>query len=67
MMTNGPAFAAHTESTSGSLAPGRLGDLAMLTHDPYEVPAEELAEVRVLCTVVGGRVVHGETVDGVWS
>lgn len=64
MMTNGPAFAAHTESTSGSLAPGRLGDLVMLTHDPYEVPVEELAEVRVLCTVVGGRVVHGETGDG---
>jgi predicted amidohydrolase YtcJ len=64
MMTNGPAYVAHTESTSGSLVPGRLGDLVLLTHDPYEVPPEELAEVRVLCTVVGGRVVHGEGVVG---
>jgi predicted amidohydrolase YtcJ len=39
------------------IAPGYLADLAVLDRDPFEIPPSELKDVRVLLTVVGGRVV----------
>jgi predicted amidohydrolase YtcJ len=49
---------AFEEADKGSIAPGKLGDLAVLSHDPLTVPADELAEVRVDATMPGGRVVY---------
>jgi predicted amidohydrolase YtcJ len=52
------AWAAGEEAVRGSLAPGKLADLAVLDRDPFRVPAAELKDVRVLLTVLGGRIVH---------
>jgi hypothetical protein len=38
--------------------PGHLADLVVLDRDPVTCPPEELAEVGVVATMVGGRWVH---------
>jgi len=41
----------------GSLEVGKLADLSVLSSDPYEVPPDELKDIQVWGTMVGG-VVH---------
>ncbi len=51
------AFAAGEEDDKGRLVPGLLADLVVLDRDIFRIPPEELKDVNVLLTVVGGRVV----------
>ena len=51
------AWAAGEEAQKGSLAAGKLADLAVLDRDPFAIPPDALKKVKVLLTVVGGRVV----------
>jgi hypothetical protein len=53
-----PAWLAGDERRRGKLLPGFLADLVVLDRDPVTTPAEELAEVGVVATMVGGRWVH---------
>jgi predicted amidohydrolase YtcJ len=53
-----PAWLAGDERHRGKLLPGYLADLAVLNRDPFEVAPEELPEVRVVATMVGGRWTH---------
>ena len=57
-MTSGPAYAAFQEKELGALTVGRLADFTALSADPHAVAASELRSLRVLMTVVGGRVRH---------
>ena len=57
-MTLAPAWLARDERRRGKLVPGYLADLVVLDGDPVACPPEELAEVRVVATMVGGRWVH---------
>jgi predicted amidohydrolase YtcJ len=57
-MTEGAAFAAFQEEDLGVLSVGRLADLTVLSADPRTTPAEDLRDIRVLATVVGGQVVY---------
>ena len=54
--TLGPAYASGEEDVKGVLAPGRLADFVVLSRDPMEVPPDELPEITVETTVVGGIV-----------
>ncbi|PVG81916.1 hypothetical protein DDE18_14500 [Nocardioides gansuensis] len=56
--TLGSAYAVHSEHDRGSLAPGKLADLAVLSDDPLSCPAGALAKIDVLETWVGGEPVH---------
>lgn len=56
--TRGSALANHLDD-SGTIAVGRLADLAVLSGDLLGVPAEEICDVAVEQTFVGGRRVHG--------
>jgi predicted amidohydrolase YtcJ len=47
------------EDLTGSIEPGKYGDLAVLNHDYRRVPDEGLKQIRSVLTVVDGRVVHG--------
>ena len=56
LMTINAAYASFEEESRGSLAPGKLADLVILSADPLAIPAEKLPEIEVLLTMVGGRV-----------
>jgi len=55
--TAGAAYAEFQEADKGTLAPGKLADLVVLSEDVFAIPPERLREVRVETTIVGGRVV----------
>jgi predicted amidohydrolase YtcJ len=52
------AYASFDESRKGALAPGRLADLVMLERNIFEIPAEEIGDVKVALTVAGGKAVY---------
>ena len=53
-----PAWLTGDERRRGKLLPGYLADLVVLDRDPLETPADELGEIQVVATMVGGRWVH---------
>ena len=53
-----PTWLSHDERVRGTLVPGRLADLVVLDRDPFAGDAEEVAEVQVVATMVGGRWTH---------
>ncbi|MFW5691515.1 MAG: amidohydrolase [Chloroflexota bacterium] len=57
--TIGPAYAAGMEDRLGRLAPGYLADLVVLDRDLFTIPADELLDINVLGTMVGGRWRYG--------
>jgi predicted amidohydrolase YtcJ len=52
------AYTLRQEKETGSLEAGKLADLIVLDRNFMEVPAEDIANTRVLQTVVGGKVVY---------
>jgi hypothetical protein len=52
------AHAAFEEGSKGTLAPGFLGDVTVLSTDLRSVPPDDLAAVDVDLTVVDGRVAY---------
>jgi predicted amidohydrolase YtcJ len=56
--TSGDAYGVFAERTRGHLTPGARADAVLLDHDLRTVPPEQLETVRVLATIVGGRVVY---------
>jgi predicted amidohydrolase YtcJ len=52
------AYAAFWEEQIGSIEPGKLADLVVLSQDIMSVPEERIRSTRVLATLVGGRPVH---------
>ena len=53
-----PGWLSHDERMRGTLVPGRLADLVVLDRDPFACEPEELREVHVVATMVGGRWTH---------
>ncbi len=53
-----PAFAAFEEDIKGTLVPGRLADVVVLSRDILTVPEDEIRATKVLLTIVGGEVVY---------
>ena len=54
--TWGSAYAELAESQKGSLAPGMLADIAVLSQNIFTVPVEVLSRTESVLTLVGGRV-----------
>ncbi|MDP6705853.1 MAG: amidohydrolase [Alphaproteobacteria bacterium] len=50
------AFAGREEAVKGTLELGKLADIVVLDRDLFEIPKEEIREIRVETTIVGGRV-----------
>ena len=46
------------EKERGSVEPGKLADLAVLSQDILSVPADAIRETKAVMTVVGGKVVY---------
>jgi predicted amidohydrolase YtcJ len=53
-----PAWLARDERRRGTLTPGMLADLVVLDRDPLACPPDQLPELRVLATMVGGRLIY---------
>jgi len=63
-MTTGCAFLTYEEGVKGSLEPGKLADMVVLSDDYLTVPEEEIRRLRSLATLVGGQVAYRDaTVD----
>ena len=60
------AYAAFEEDVKGSLAPGKLADVVVLSRDILTVADEEIPGTEVVVTIVGGKVAYrqGETSHG---
>lgn len=58
LYTIGSAETCFMDDRIGTLAPGKLADLAVLSDDPLTVPEDALRDVRANLTMVGGRTVH---------
>jgi predicted amidohydrolase YtcJ len=54
------AFAAFEERSKGSLVPGKLADLTVLSRDIMTVPEAEIPGTEVVYTIVGGRIAYGK-------
>jgi predicted amidohydrolase YtcJ len=52
------AFAAHAEKELGSLAPGKIADLIVLSKDVMTIAPKEILTTTVKTTVIGGKVVY---------
>ena len=52
------AYASFEEDIKGSIEPGKIADIAILEKDLTEIPAEEIKDVRVHMTLVGGEVLY---------
>jgi predicted amidohydrolase YtcJ len=50
------AYAAFEEDIKGSLEPGKLADITVLSKDIMTVPEDEIPETEVVYTIVGGQV-----------
>jgi predicted amidohydrolase YtcJ len=56
--TWGSAYASRQEHVKGSIAPGMLADLVVLSEDPTAVSPDRIAGLSVLATIVGGHPRH---------
>jgi predicted amidohydrolase YtcJ len=56
--TMGGAYLTFEEDNKGSLEPGKLADLAVLTDDPLSCAESDIKDIKAETTIVGGRVVY---------
>jgi predicted amidohydrolase YtcJ len=56
--TLGAAYAGRREKTEGSIEPGKLADLIIVSQNIFEIDPHRIGETKVLTTIVGGRVVY---------
>lgn len=56
--TRGSAYAEMMENDKGTIAAGKLADLAILSQDIFRVPADRLPDTVSVMTIVDGKIVY---------
>lgn len=56
--TMGSAYCSFEENIKGSITPGKYADFALLSENILETPPEDLLQVRVLETYLGGKRIY---------
>jgi predicted amidohydrolase YtcJ len=57
-MTIEAAYVLRQENDIGSLEQGKLADMIVLDRNVFDIPPEEIARIKVLQTIVGGKTVY---------
>jgi len=55
------AFAGHREKTEGSIEPGKVADLIVVSQDLFKIDPSKIAETKALLTIVDGKTVYKST------
>jgi len=58
MYTMNAAYASFEEGIKGSISQGKLADMVVLSNDPTGVPPEQIKDIQVEMTIIGGKVVY---------
>jgi predicted amidohydrolase YtcJ len=61
--TMGSAFAEFQEREKGSIMPGKLADMVVLSDNIFDLKPDAIRNVRVNTTIVGGKVVYDGTAN----
>jgi predicted amidohydrolase YtcJ len=56
--TSGAAWASFDEQRKGSLAPGMLADIVVLSENIFDAPPARLGSTRVAVTIFDGKIVY---------
>jgi len=51
-------YSEFAEKEKGSLEPGKLADLVVLSQDIFQLPPENLPGTESMLTMVGGKIVY---------
>jgi hypothetical protein len=57
MYTINGAYASFEEDIKGSITRGKLADMVLLSDDPTQTPPEEIKNIKIEMTIIGGEVV----------
>ncbi len=52
------AYASFEDNIKGSIEPGKLADLVVLSHNPLEIDSREIRNIAVEKTIIGGEIVY---------
>jgi predicted amidohydrolase YtcJ len=58
LYTVNAAYASFEEDIKGSITPGKLADIIVLSEDPTRLPPERIKDIKVEMTIIGGEVVR---------
>jgi hypothetical protein len=58
--TRGVAYVNHEEDVAGTLEPGKLADVAVLSQDIFTAAPAAIGNTTVALTIASGQVVHGD-------
>jgi len=61
LYTQANTWFSNEEGLKGQLIPGQLADFALLSDDYFTVPEAEIRQLTSVLTVVGGRIVYGDS------
>jgi len=62
--TMGSAYASFDEKIKGSIEPGKLADMVVVSEDILSIPAVEIEKARVETTVFDGKVIYRRSAPG---
>ncbi len=58
MFTRNAAYSTHDENQKGEIREGNFADLVVVDRNPLKISTRDIPRIRVLATIVGGRVVY---------
>jgi predicted amidohydrolase YtcJ len=63
MWTWNNAYLEFSEKETGSIEPGKLADMVMISKNFATCPEDEIKDIEALQTIVGGRVIYRRAID----